>query len=694
MNKIKIKKKKIVTYGIIFILLLVLSNAKGYTTSPFAISALFALMWCGFYPPIIAGEYLISSIITSSKFADIYSALFAVFILIIVYSIHKRIKKPMNVVLVGIYTFIGQAVSLYYLYNVDGIISCLIYSIVCILFLYACVNIFQVLILRGWFYKLALDETICLLIVLLVTTFGVAEICILNCMLYRLLATILILLCVSVNKRIFSFSVAIVIGLGVSIVNLSLLPISETAIIALMANGFSYPRKYRICVTIILGSVATHLYFNGFNQQIIYTLTPVLIGCVIFLAIPNKWIENIADKYLTEASELSVRNVVSSTRKSIRHRMSELSLIFSQMQQMHLNLIQQNLSNEQIVTILSQEVSKSLCVECKHRDRCYKSLGIDECATVQKMIEIALTKGRITILDLPSSLSQKCGIVNLVIGKINQLVEGYYQTSKGVVETNNVKFLLAEQMGAVSKLLQDLGQEVDRDITFDNALHNKLLNDLLRNNIVCSEILIFSEKHNEISVVIIVKGENAYNPIIENVVSKNFNCKMGVVEIEPTDLSDYYSVRLTKMCVRDVVFGISNITKAGSNSSGDSHTLIRLGNDKYLLALCDGMGSGENAQKMSALTIGLIENFYRAGFEDDFILNNINKLISINNHESYSTLDLCILDLSKELISFIKLGATYGAIKRDKQVEKVETGSLPIGVVGQIAPKINHFAVS
>ena len=75
----------------------------------------------------------------------------------------------------------------------------------------------------------------------------------------------------------------------------------------------------------------------------------------IFLAIPNKWIENIADKYLTEASELSVRNVVSSTRKSIRHRMSELSLIFSQMQQMHLNLIQQNLSNEQIVAILSQE---------------------------------------------------------------------------------------------------------------------------------------------------------------------------------------------------------------------------------------------------------------------------------------------------------------------------------------------------
>ena len=693
MKKIKIKKNKLITYFIIFILFLALSNAKGYV-SPFAISALFALMWCGFYMPIIASEYLLSTIITANKLADIYSAIFSVFILIVVYLIHKRIKKPMNVVLVGVYVFISQAVSLYYLYNIDGIVSCLIYSVVCILFLYACVNIFQVLVLRGWFYKLTLDETICLSVVLLVTTFGVAEIYIFDCALYKLIATILILLCMAVNKRLFSFVVAITMGLSVGIVGLSLLPVGEMALIALAANVFAYPQKYRICLMLVLGVAATHLYFSGFNQQIVYNLAPVLLGCSVFLTIPNKSIEKLADKYLTEASELSVRNVVSSTRKSIKHRMSELSLIFSQMQQMHLNLIKQNLSKEQVVAILSQEISKSLCVECKHRDRCYKSLGFGETATVQKMIETALAKGRITILDLPSALSQKCGIVNLLIGKINQLVENFNQTSKAVTDVNNVKFLLAEQMGAVSKLLQDLGQELDRDITFDNALHNKILNDLLSNNIICSEILIFAEKHSEISAVLIVKGDNAYNPAIEKVVSKNFGCKMGVVEIEPTDLSDYYSVRLTKMCGRDVVFGISNITKAGSNSSGDSHTLIRLGNNKYLLALCDGMGSGENAQKMSALTIGLIENFYRAGFDDDFILNNINKLISINNHESYSTLDLCVLDLSKEIISFIKLGATYGAIKRDKQVEKVETGSLPIGVVGQVAPKINHFAVS
>lgn len=694
MKKISVKKNKLITYFIIFLLFLTLSNARGYSISPFAISALFALMWCGFYLPVITGEYLLAGIITSTKIADIYGAIFSAFILIVSYLIHKRIKSPMNVFFVGMYTFIGQAVNLYYIYNTGGWTDCLIFSVIGLLFLYACVNIFQVLVLRGWFYKLTLDEAICLAVVILVSIFGVAEVYIFGCSLYKLIAAFLILACVAVNKKLFSFIVATVIGLSVAIVNSTMLPIGEMVLIALFANIFAYPQKYRICTMVIVGFTATQIYFNEFDQQVVYGVLPILIGCVLFLTIPSRSIEKLADKYLTETSELSVRNVISSTRKSIKHRMAELSSIFEQMQQMHLSLIKHDLNNGQIISILSNEISKSLCGECKHKNRCYKSLGLSEDAMVQRLIEIALIKGKITLLDLPSTLTQKCGIVNLIIGKINQLVDNYNRLAKAENNVNGVKYLLAEQMGAVAKLLQDLGLELDRDITFDNALHNKILNDLLGNNVICSEILIFSEKGDEISVVIIVKGENAYNPVIEKVISKNFNCKMGVVEIEPTDISDYYSVKLTKMCGRDVVFGISNITKAGSTSSGDSHTLIRLGNNKYLLALCDGMGSGENAQKMSALTIGLIENFYRAGFDDDFILNNINKLISVNNHEAYSTLDLCVLDLSKEIISFIKLGATYGVIKRNGQVEKVETGSLPIGVVGQITPKINHFAIS
>ena len=86
----------------------------------------------------------------------------------------------------------------------------------------------------------------------MVAIFGIAEIYIIECALYKMVATFLILLCVAVNKRLFAFVIAITIGLSVGIVNSSLFPIGGMAIIAMAANVFKYPQKYRICITLQL----------------------------------------------------------------------------------------------------------------------------------------------------------------------------------------------------------------------------------------------------------------------------------------------------------------------------------------------------------------------------------------------------------------------------------------------------------
>jgi stage II sporulation protein E len=69
-------------------------------------------------------------------------------------------------------------------------------------------------------------------------------------------------------------------------------------------------------------------------------------------------------------------------------------------------------------------------------------------------------------------------------------------------------------------------------------------------------------------------------------------------------------------------------------------------------------------------------------------------LLTIDNQESFSTLDLCVIDLTKEILNFIKLGATYGVIKRENRVDKVEVGALPIGVLGEVTPTVLNFTIS
>ncbi|MBO5910426.1 MAG: SpoIIE family protein phosphatase [Clostridia bacterium] len=672
---------------------LVLTNARGYSVSPFSVGALFALMWCGLYLPVVAGEYLFANILLMNKSADIYSAITTVFVLLLAYLIHKKLKRPMSVVLVGLYALISQVVSLYYIYNIGGWLDCLIFAIVALVFLYVCISVFQVVVLRGWFYKLTLDETISLFTLITVLTFGVAEIYIKGVSICKLIAILLILISVGVNKKSFSIILSMAMGLGFAIINSSLVIVGEFVLIAGAVNIFAYPHKYKMCFMAIVGDLVLQLYFVGVCVDVIYNILPTLCAVVLFLCIPNRVVDRVADKYISTNAELSVRNVIGATRKSLKHRIGELGAVFEQMGQIHMQLVQKELGNSQIASLIGEEISKSLCVECKNKNYCHKGLGSGG-ININKLIEVGLKKGKITILDLPNSMTQKCGVINLVIGKINQLILSYQKYNLMQKDVNDVKFLLAEQMSAISQLLSNLGEDLDRNVDFDAKMHEKIINGLTANNVVCSEVLIYAERGQELTVVAIIKGDNAYNPEVEKVVSKSVKLDMAVIEVEPTDLADYYSIKLVPKCKRDIAFGITNITKTGSASSGDSHSLIRLGNNKYMLALCDGMGSGENARKMSALTMGLVENFYRAGFEDKYILSNVNKLISLSNQENFSTLDLCVIDLNKELIDFIKLGATYGVIKRENWVEKVETGTLPLGVLGQVKPSVSQFGVS
>jgi hypothetical protein len=44
---------------------------------------------------------------------------------------------------------------------------------------------------------------------------------------------------------------------------------------------------------------------------------------------------------------------------------------------------------------------------------------------------------------------------------------------------------MAEQMGAVSRLLLDVGDEIDTNVRFDIARENKIISKLLSQNVQC-----------------------------------------------------------------------------------------------------------------------------------------------------------------------------------------------------------------
>ena len=142
-----------------------------------------------------------------------------------------------------------------------------------------------------------------------------------------------------------------------------------------------------------------------------------------------------------------------------------------------------------------------------------------------------------------------------------------------------------------------------------------------------------------------------------------------------------------------MTFGVSAVAKDGNEVSGDTHSVVTTDNGKCIVALCDGMGSGDKAEKMSATSIGLVESFYRAGFDSDVILSCVNKLLTSAGNEVFCAVDIAVLDVYNGLTDFIKLGASVGLVKSDNKVEIVSGSSLPLGVLDEMTPSVTQKAL-
>ena len=167
-----------------------------------------------------------------------------------------------------------------------------------------------------------------------------------------------------------------------------------------------------------------------------------------------------------------------------------------------------------------------------------------------------------------------------------------------------------------------------------------------------------------------------------------------IKNVSPNDADTSMVYMVTKPNF-DIAYGSCGITKTGKIVSGDSKSILKIDDGKYMVSICDGMGSGKSAHSISALTISLIENFYKCGFDNDTILNSVNKLLSLTEEENFSTIDLCLIDGKKNTYDFVKLGATTGYLKRENgECEKIESSGLPIGVLEEIRPHITKKLIN
>lgn len=136
--------------------------------------------------------------------------------------------------------------------------------------------------------------------------------------------------------------------------------------------------------------------------------------------------------------------------------------------------------------------------------------------------------------------------------------------------------------------------------------------------------------------------------------------------------------------------GAARVARDERLVSGDSYLTRLLPGGRLALILSDGMGAGMAAAGESRTAVELLERLLGLDLDPALAIKLINRLLMARTTEdSYTTLDLTLIDLALPAARFVKVGAPPTFIRHEDRVAVVRAGTPPIGILDDVALEIS-----
>ncbi len=330
---------------------------------------------------------------------------------------------------------------------------------------------------------------------------------------------------------------------------------------------------------------------------------------------------------------------------------------------------------------VAAELKERLCSGCERRQKCEKSVVY---TGFHKLVEAGAVKGKVNLIDLPPAVTQNCTRPADVIHELNLLLAEYRRFMTEAENARAGRLMLADQAKGISAVLKNNAVELCREKRGAGEEERNIVKTLASCGIACPELYINGDEREEICAVIVgFANLNAMLAALWRATGERFQLRNKI---------NYGGEKACYIFCRppryDAVFGVASIKKSGEKASGDTHSVIRINEHRFLMALSDGMGSGEYARKVSRTAISLIEAFYRAEMPEGTVLETINKLLTFSRDERFACIDICSVDLNTGGAEFVKIGSPAAIILRGGKVKVLESESLPLGILDGLRPTV------
>lgn len=641
-------------------------------------------------PIVVAILYVASCFLSGFDF--VLQGVVRATVLLVAVFVHKLCKKPIGKLLLVVYCLLANVFYCAHNFSTYFVLfDKLLFVALGTAFALVCVYVFRVLFVRGIAYQPQLDETVCLCLFVVAQTyclshlqFGVFE-----PLLFVVPFLLLFVVCTLGDKHCLLLSVLFGVGniLCTGQLELAMLFV----FFAVCCVAFCKINRYVSAISLVIVDVLMCYFFNVHGQFSTLVFVPTTLGCFLFVVVPTKAINYCKDVLLMCGNHHLQNGIVQQMGFNLSKKLYRLSEIFLSMKNCFVAMSVGSISKEQAQVALSRQCCENVCQQCKQRTRCWRNDVAQTEKGFLQLSQCALERGKCTLLDIPQVLTVRCDRLPALVSEINSLAQSYSNYISTTTQRDAGKLLVGEQMGGVSALLAQLAQDCKGKVLFDGQKERQIVQKLVFYNVLCSGAVLL-QQNNSLQVVVTIAKKDENKPLIAKIVASVVKQKMTVCHVE--EVSDAWENVYLFVTPRFAVeMGLRQVCKHGSALSGDTHSFVKTENGKCIATLCDGMGSGSKAENMSATAIGLVECFYRAGFDNDVVLSCVNNMLTSSGNEVFCAVDVCAIDLYNGLVDFVKLGAPVGMVKSGKEVQIVEGGSLPLGVLEEMTPSITKKAL-
>lgn len=668
---------------LLLILLFTLFNSIESTNVPYSTAILVSAFAENTSIIISSLLFIFSFLITGGK-GLLLSALISAVTLILITLIYKKFKiKPrLEYAIFSLFSLIGYII----IGDTENQISLekRIFSTLLISFVsFICLITFRAINEKGLKKKFNVEEYASLSIVVCLLGLGLSNL--ISPLLWKGLSILIIILSCYLFKVGIGITISAVMGVSLSIYYGNLNYVSVFLVLGIICQTLMPLSRYVASVSLPIFDFIVNLIFSVHPSYTIFDALPVIIACVLFIIIPTKPLSTLKDKLYAFRERQLERQTINRNRQMLSNRLYEISSVFTQMASAFNEFNKNEISDQRAKEIIEKKIVSSTCKICDNYKRC-KISDYNRVDGIIKMIDIGFAKGKLSLIDLPNEISSFCVHPKDIIFGLNKLLADYRTYLIEKTNIANGRKLIADQVKGVAEVLKSLALESGTLLKYQSKLERKLANSLFKNGFLVSELLIYGENE-RLSVSVVLNQTEVSFIEIENIINKTLNTRLTLDDkCNINDSKIYLSFRKTVQY--EAVFGIAKDTKDNSLISGDTYSVTKLLDGRLLMALSDGMGSGKMAEKVSNISLSLIESFYKAGMESELILSTVNKLLSINTEDSFSALDISVIDLKTCRADFIKYGAPYGFIINKNGIRIVEGNSLPLGIIEDLTPSI------